>query len=105
MTCSSVMRARIKKSLWSRWQRRFRLEGARALLEQALASDLENLGEAHPKVAIRRSNLAGVLKDLGDLEGAKDMAHKAVKIAALQPEGSLIRTRVQAAMKNILASS
>ncbi len=41
------------------------LEGAKGLLEQTLASDLENLGEDHPEVAIRRSNLALVLQALG----------------------------------------
>ena len=33
------------------------LEGAKALREQALASDLRNFGEEHPKVAIRRSKM------------------------------------------------
>ncbi len=37
------------------------LPGARKLLEWALASALEHLGEDHPEVATIRSNLAGVL--------------------------------------------
>jgi tetratricopeptide (TPR) repeat protein len=39
-------------------------EQARKLREQALASDLKNLGEEHPSVAASRSNLALVLQDL-----------------------------------------
>ena len=78
------------------------LPAARDLLEQALESDLKNRGEDHPSVAIRRSNLARVLQDLGDLEGARVLAIQALKGAALQPEGSLARTGVEAAMQEIV---
>jgi formylglycine-generating enzyme required for sulfatase activity/tetratricopeptide (TPR) repeat protein len=52
--------------------------GAKELLERALASDLQNLGEDHPSVATRRSNLATVLQDLGDLTGARDLIERAL---------------------------
>ena len=81
------------------------LPAARELLKQALASGLENLGEDHPKVAISRSNLALVLLDQGDLPAARAMAQKAVETAVLQPEGSLVRTGVEAAMRGILGDS
>ncbi len=54
------------------------LEAARALLEQALASGLENLGEEHPYVAKHRSNLALVLQNLGNLEGARELLEQAL---------------------------
>jgi len=78
------------------------LESAKDLLDQALASDLVNFGEDHPFVAPSRSNLARVLEDLGDLQGARAMAEEAVRVAALQPEGSLVRSQVEAAMRGIL---
>lgn len=78
------------------------LQGAKELLQLVLAADIENHGEDHPDVAIRRSNLAVVLKDLGDLPAAQAMARKALEIAALQPEGSYVRTRIEAAMRKLL---
>jgi nucleoside phosphorylase/tetratricopeptide (TPR) repeat protein len=51
---------------------------AKYLLEQALASTLETLGEDHPTVATRRSNLAGVLQALGDLPSAKLLLERAL---------------------------
>ena len=54
------------------------LPAARDLLEQALASGLENLGEDHPDVATSRSNLAVVLKDLGDLPAARELLEQAL---------------------------
>ncbi len=53
-------------------------EGAKALLEKALASDEQNFGEAHPTTAVSYSNLALVLKALGDYEGAKALLEKAL---------------------------
>ena len=55
-------------------------EGAKGLLEKALASDKQNFGEAHPITAIRYSNLAMVLKDLGDYKTALELASKAYTI-------------------------
>ncbi|MEM7248859.1 MAG: tetratricopeptide repeat protein, partial [Acidobacteriota bacterium] len=55
------------------------LPRAKELLEQALESDLKNLGEDHPNVATRRSNLALVLKDLGDLPRAKELLEQALE--------------------------
>ena len=51
---------------------------ARQRLEQALASDLSNLGEDHPNVAISRAELATVLLDLGDPGGAKPLLVRAL---------------------------
>jgi tetratricopeptide (TPR) repeat protein len=41
-------------------------------------SDLKNRGEDHPSVATRRSNLAVVLKDLGELPRARELLEKAL---------------------------
>ena len=38
--------------------------------EQALASDLKTYGEDHPNVALRRNNLGGAYKDLGEYRKA-----------------------------------
>ena len=38
------------------------------LLKKAVASDEKNFGKDHPTTAIRYSNLAAVLQDLGDYE-------------------------------------
>jgi tetratricopeptide (TPR) repeat protein len=57
------------------------LPRAKELLERALASALQNLGEDHPSVATRRSNLALVLKDLGDLLRAKELLERALASA------------------------
>ena len=51
---------------------------ARSTFEQAIASALAQFGEDHPSVATSRSNLAMVLKDLGDLEGAKKLLEQAL---------------------------
>ncbi len=53
------------------------LEGAKELLQQALATDQQNYEPEHPKIATAQSNLALVLKALGDLEGAKDLSQQA----------------------------
>ena len=37
-------------------------------------------GPDHPQVAIYANNLGGVLKDLGDLQGAKSCYQRALKI-------------------------
>lgn len=47
------------------------LRRARELLEQALASDLKNLGEDHPSVATRRFNLAMIMEDSDDYDAAR----------------------------------
>jgi tetratricopeptide (TPR) repeat protein len=55
-------------------------EGAKGLLEKALASAEQNFGAAHPTTAGRYSNLATVLQALGDYEGALALAAKALAI-------------------------
>jgi tetratricopeptide (TPR) repeat protein len=47
------------------------LPRAKELLERALASDLQNLGEDHPSVATRRFNLATIHEELGALDDAR----------------------------------
>ena len=54
------------------------LGGARELLEKALLSDLRNLGEDHPSVALRSSNLALVLQGQGDLGGSRKLLEPAL---------------------------
>jgi tetratricopeptide (TPR) repeat protein len=54
------------------------LPRAKELLERALASYLQNVGEDHPDVATIRSKLAGVLQDLGDLPRAKELLERAL---------------------------
>lgn len=44
-------------------------------------SMLPNLGEDHPSVATSRSNLAGVLQDLGELPGARELLEQALASA------------------------
>jgi hypothetical protein len=46
-------------------------EMAKTYLQKALAIDEKVYGPDHPTVAIRVNNLGGVLKSLGDLQGAK----------------------------------
>ncbi|MBP8811011.1 MAG: tetratricopeptide repeat protein [Kofleriaceae bacterium] len=62
------------------------LPRAKELLERALASDLQNLGEDHPSVATSRSNLATVHRALGDLPRAKEL-HERALASALQNLG------------------
>src|SRR5262249_50735596 len=54
------------------------LVAARQLFEQALASDLKTYGEDHPGVALRRNNLALVLKSLGELAAARQLLERAL---------------------------
>jgi len=61
-------------------QRQGRFAEARAWTEAALKIALEVYDENHPEVALQRSNLAAILKDLGDLEGAKRETETALKI-------------------------
>ncbi len=55
-------------------------EGAKALLQKAVASDEKNFGVDHPSTAISYSNLALVLQDLGELETALSYSGKSVAI-------------------------
>ena len=56
-------------------------QGAKVLLEKALASIKRNLGEENPKVAGTYSDLGQVLKELGDYHTAKELFEKARYIA------------------------
>ncbi len=49
------------------------MEEARDLLRKALASNEQSFEPGHPSIAIRQSNLALVLKDLGQFEEARDL--------------------------------
>ncbi|MEM9157373.1 MAG: tetratricopeptide repeat protein, partial [Cyanobacteria bacterium P01_F01_bin.33] len=55
-------------------------EGAKHLLEKAMASDERNFGPEHPSTARSYSNLALVLQDLGEFEGARQLAERALKV-------------------------
>jgi len=52
------------------------------------------LGPDHPDVGIRLNNLGGVLRDLGDLPGAREQYERALAIgeAALGPDNPTVRT-------------
>ncbi|MEM9555080.1 MAG: tetratricopeptide repeat protein [Acidobacteriota bacterium] len=52
---------------------------AQERLEELLAAGIERLGEDHPEVAARRSNLALVLKAQGDLGGARRLLEQALE--------------------------
>ena len=45
-----------------------------------MLSDIKNFGEEHPTTAIRYSNLATVLQDLGDTQQAKIYLEKALAV-------------------------
>ena len=64
--------------------------------ERALAIDEAVYGPDHPDVAIRVSNLGGVLRDLGDLKGAKKNYERALAIgeAAYGPDHPGVATHV-----------
>jgi tetratricopeptide (TPR) repeat protein len=53
-----------------------RFTAARRALDTALASDEKSFEPGHPSIAIRQSNLALVLKDLGQLKEARDLLRK-----------------------------
>ncbi|MDQ2862349.1 MAG: tetratricopeptide repeat protein [Bacteroidota bacterium] len=55
-------------------------EGARVLLEKAVASDEKNFGKGHPSTAGSYSNLAMLLRNLGDYEQALELSGKALAI-------------------------
>ena len=44
-----------------------------------MRSDEQNFGPEHPTTAVRYSNLALVLQDLGDYAGAKELLEKAMR--------------------------
>lgn len=54
-----------------------RFTAARDLLRKALASAEGSFESGHPSIARSQSNLAMVLRDLGDLEEARDLRWKA----------------------------
>jgi tetratricopeptide (TPR) repeat protein len=53
----------------------------RELLEQALAAEVDELGEEHFTVAITMANLGLVFKDLEDYAGARGFLEKAINLA------------------------
>lgn len=63
-------------------------------MERALAISEATLGTEHPDVAIRRNNLGIVLRELGDLEGARVGYKRALVIgeAALGPDHPEVAT-------------
>ncbi len=79
------------------------LEEAEEYLRKDLASAREAVGDHHPNVAMIRSNLASVLADLGETQEARELAREALEAAEQLPVGSVVRTRVEAAMQRVLA--
>ena len=75
---------------------RARLAQARPLAERALAITEAAHGPDHPHVAIRLSNLALVLRDLGDPAAARPLAERALAIveAAHGPDHPDIAVRL-----------
>ena len=63
------------------------MEEARELLRKALASDEKSFEPGHPSIARSQSNLALVLKDLGELEEARELLWKAYS-ASLERYGA-----------------
>jgi Tetratricopeptide repeat len=61
-----------------------RLAEARPLQERALAITEAAHGPDHPDVAARRSNLAWILRDLGDPAAARPLQERALAIRALR---------------------
>ena len=58
--------------IWGSWRKRASCCG------KALASDEQSFEPGHPSIAISQSNLALVLKDLGQLEEARELLRKAL---------------------------
>ena len=71
-------------------------------LFQALTSDEKSFEPGHPSIAIKESNLAMVLKDLGKIEEARDLLRKAQKtfLERLGPDHQLTK-RVTAHLQNL----
>jgi len=69
--------SRLAGRLGTHYQALGRYSDARRALTGALASDEKTFEPGHPSIAIRQSNLALVLKDLGRLEEAHDLLRKA----------------------------
>ena len=71
-----------------------RLADARPLAERAVAIDEAALGPDHPGVAVRLSNLALILRDLGLAAEARPLAERALAIseAALGPDHPTVAT-------------
>jgi tetratricopeptide (TPR) repeat protein len=69
-------------------QRKARLREARDLFQRALAVTAAALGPDHPPIGAIRNSLGLVLRDLGDLQGAKAQLEHALEIdeAALGPD-------------------
>ena len=67
-----------------------------AQLETAVLEWTErSLGAMHPQVAHRATNLMFTLRAMGNLQGAHEVAVKALAIARVQPPGSQIRQYVE----------
>jgi tetratricopeptide (TPR) repeat protein len=73
-----------------------RLAEARPLAERALAIDEAAYGPDHPAVATGLNNLALILKDLGDPDGAQPLAERALAIteAAYGPDHPTVAIRL-----------
>ncbi len=71
-----------------------------------MASDEKNFGVDHPTTAVRYSNLALVLKDLGDYSGAKALLEKAIQVFEKSlPDGHPYIQIVQGHLNAVLDAS
>jgi tetratricopeptide (TPR) repeat protein len=61
-------------------------DDARAAYERSLEIDQSRLGPNHPDIALRVNNLGNVLKDLGDLAGARTAFERALAIGETGPD-------------------
>ncbi len=74
-----------------------------------MISDEKNFGKDHPTTAVRYSNLATVLQDLGDYEGAKDLLEKAYEtykdhLGEQHPNTKIIKNNLMELKKNVTSS-
>jgi serine/threonine protein kinase/tetratricopeptide (TPR) repeat protein len=82
------------------------LKRARELLEQAFQAASESLGEDHPLMVARLSNLAGVLHAQGHLLNARSLFEEAlslaeVKLGAEHPTIATIRSNLALVLKDL----
>ena len=73
----SLIASGLAMHLWHRAE----YHEARSLLERALALEEKTFGPEHPRVSSSLSNLALLLKDLGDAVGARPLLERALAIA------------------------
>jgi tetratricopeptide (TPR) repeat protein len=81
------------------------LARARGLFAQTLSALERSLGAEHPTTSYTRVSLASVMDQMGETELAHAEAERALRAVASQPEGSLLRVRVEQIAKRVLRRS